>query len=182
MRLRAKYSLLTFRSAAAAVVVMCLTGLLSGCNTTGCTDNRSSLPLAGFYSVEEQKAISIDSISIGGVGAPNDSLLLDCQQAGAVYLPFRQTASTASFFIAYKQKALDFPELVDTVTFNYDPIKYFASEECGAMLRYRIRRVAYTRHILDSVDVIPADSTIINVDIENLKFFFRTGGKEDEPQ
>ncbi len=181
MKSRTKYSVRVCESAVAVVAAICAC-LLSGCNTTGCTDNRSSIPLAGFYSVEEQDAISIDSISIGGVGAPNDSLLLDCQHAGAVYLPFRQTASTASFFIAYKQKALDFPELVDTVTFDYDPIKYFASEECGAMLRYRIRRIAYTRHILDSVAIIPADSTIINVDVENLKLFFRTGGKEDEPQ
>lgn len=182
MKSRARFNILNRLTAAAAIVAACGLSFLPGCNTTGCTDNRSSLPLAGFYAVEDEKAILIDSVSIGGVGAPNDSLLLDCESAGAVYLPLRQTASTASFFIAYKQKALDFPSLVDTITFDYDPIKYFASEECGAMLRYRIRRIAHTRHILDSVAIVPADSTIINVDIENLKLFFRTGGKEDEPQ
>lgn len=182
MRSRVRYSFRKCRAAAAAAAAACALSLLSGCNTTGCTDNRSSLPLAGFYSLESDEAIIIDSISIGGVGAPNDSLLLDCERAGAVYLPLRQTAVTASFFIAYKQKALDYPELVDTITFDYDPIKYFASEECGAMLRYRIRRIAHTRHILDSVAIIPADSTIVNVDIENLKLYFRTEGEEDGQQ
>lgn len=163
-------------AAACAIVMAAVT---SGCNTTGCTDNRSSIPLAGFYDMETLQAIQIDSLSIGGVGAPSDSLLLDCQQAAAVYMPLRQTASEATFFIAYKQKALDYPELVDTIRFTYDPIRYFASEECGAMLRYRIRSIYHTSNLLDSVGLIPADSIITNADIENLKLFFRTSTSEE---
>ena len=44
--------------------------LLGGCNTTGCMDNRSSIPLAGFYSLESGTQIEIDSVNIGGVNAP----------------------------------------------------------------------------------------------------------------
>ena len=150
---------------------------LSGCNTTGCTDNRSSIPLAGFYDSATLKEIMVDSLSIGGVGAPNDSLLLDCQRAGAVYLPLRQTADQARFFVAYKQKALDFPEFVDTIKFEYSSIEYFASEECGAMLRYRIKSLSHTTNLIDSVALLPSDSIITNVDAENIKIFFRTSSE-----
>lgn len=165
---------LVFKLFKNALFAVAFCAFATSCNTTGCTDNRSSLPQAGFYDLSTLNAISIDSITIGGIGAPGDSLLLDCQKASSVYLPFRQTASDVAFFLAYKQKALDFPELIDTLRFAYDPITYFASEECGAMLRYRIRTITHTTHLLDSVAVIPADSIITNADLENLKLFFRT--------
>lgn len=42
------------------------------------------------------------------------------------------------------------------------------------MMRYRITSVTYTRHLLDSVAVIPSDSVITNADIENLRLYFKT--------
>lgn len=153
----------------------------SSCSTTGCTDNRSSIPLAGFYDGRTGTAIALDSIDIGGAGAPGDSLLLASpQRATEVYLPLRSERDKASFFIAYRQKALDYPELNDTITFGYSSIPYFASEECGAMMRYRLRSVTYTRHLLDSVSVVPADSVITNVDIENLRLYFKTSSAENQ--
>ena len=154
------------------------TGMLTaatGCSTSGCTDNRSSLPLAGFYAVDTGSTIALDSIDVGGVGAPGDSLLLAAGEAATeVYLPFRSEQSTATFFIAYRYKELDRPELVDNITFGYEATPYFASEECGAMMCYRITSVTYTRHLLDSVAVIPTDSVITNADIENLRLYFKT--------
>ena len=162
----------------AAAVIM---ASAPSCSTTGCTDNRSSIPLAGFYDERTGAAIAIDSIDIGGVGAPGDSLLLASpQQATEVYLPLRSERDKASFFIAYRQKALDYPELNDTITFGYSSIPYFASEECGAMMRYRLRSVTYTRHLLDSVSVVPADSVITNADIENLRLYFKTSSAENQ--
>lgn len=167
MRLAAKIiKLLAGVSAAAA---------LPSCSTTGCTDNRSSLPLAGFYDSGSGQGISLDSLDIGGVGAPGDSLLLASGEAAkAVYLPFRSQSESTAFFIAYRYKALDYPQLVDTIKFGYTAVPYFASEECGAMMQYRVRSISHTRHLLDSVAVVPADSVITNVNVENLKLYFRT--------
>ena len=50
--------------------------LLAGCNTTGCLDNQSSIPLAGFYSSATGQQISISTLEITGVGVPNDSILV----------------------------------------------------------------------------------------------------------
>ena len=46
----------------------------AGCNTESCTENQSSIPLAGFYGSDGTK-VSVDSLCIRGVGAPSDSAL-----------------------------------------------------------------------------------------------------------
>lgn len=153
---------------------------LAGCNTTGCTDNRSSIPLAGFYSASDETSVSIDSLEIGGIGAPNDSLIINIDDiSNQVYLPLRSTASTASYFITYRQKSLEQLGISDTVTIDYTSIPFFASEECGAMYRYRINSLSHTSILLDSVAITAADSLITNANIETLRFFFLVSTSND---
>ncbi len=150
---------------------------LSGCNTSGCTDNQSSLPLAGFYSSQTKSAISIQDLDISGVGVKNDSLLYASGTAiSQVYLPFRSTESSTAYCFHYTQEGLDNPALNDTISFRYTSEPYFASEECGAMLRYEITEMSHTRHLIDSVAV--TDSLITNADIERIKIYFRTSSTE----
>lgn len=161
-----------------AILLAAVTAI-SGCNTTGCTDNRSSIPLAGFYSATDETAISLDSLEIGGIGAPADSLLMITgESASSIYLPFRATYDEISYFIRYTYKALAEFGIADTITFTYDAIPYFASEECGAMFRYKITRLRHTSSILDSVAIVPDDSIITNVNIESLRFYFITADNE----
>lgn len=163
----------------AAISVLTAAALLSaaGCNTSGCTDNHSSIPTAGFYSMSSLRAISVDSLTIGGVDAPGDSLLADTATVSKIVLPFRSIYSSTSFFIHYNQKALNDPRLNDTITFDYDAIRYFESAECGAMYQYRIKRVDYTRHLIDSIGLI--DSLINNIDLEQIHIYMRTSEDED---
>ena len=156
--------------------------LMVSCSATGCTDNQNSLPLAGFYSMSTGGKITPDSIAVEGVGAPNDSLLLSPgARVSQLYLPFRSTKPTTSFCFQYRQKSLNFPEIYDTITFDYDAIPYFASEECGAMYHYKVTRFDYTRHIIDSVAM--TDSLITNIDRETIQIFFRTATNDpDEGQ
>lgn len=153
--------------AVAAAVMM-----LQSCNSVGCTDNKSSIPLVGFYSYEELTAITVNNVSIGGVDAPNDSLLVEKESVDKVYLPFRADAGQSSFFIRYEDEALNFPELFDTITFKYTPIPYFASKDCGAMYRYRIDDYSYTRHLVDSVGLLT--DVMTNADVETIRVYFRT--------
>lgn len=145
----------------------------------------------GFYDYATGQSIALDSIDFGGVGAPGDSLLIHSGQAKKqVYLPFRESATSTSFCIHYdyKLQGLDDPAFDDIVTFYYDAEPYFASSECGAMYRYVIRDVEYTRHLIDSIAVI--DPVITNVEMERIQVFFRTSspgeeefpGEEDNPE
>ena len=70
--------LLSFIEGVLFLCACCL--VLSNCGSNGCVDNRSSIPLAQFYSYDAQEtALSVDSISIFGIGQPTDSMLLDCR-------------------------------------------------------------------------------------------------------
>lgn len=182
MRLEKKYKAYGFPAVIASLALW-VSALLPACNNQGCTDNHNALPLMGFYAIgtdengkRVEEAISLDSLDIGGVGAPGDSLLVASgQRVGQLYLPFRYHSEQTAFFFSYHYKAqgIDKPVFNDTITFTYDSEPYFASEECGAMYRYRIRRVVYTRHLIDSVAV--SDSVITNVERERMKVFFRVG-------
>lgn len=170
------------------ILGLALLSVLPSCNSVGCTDNKSSIPLAGFYSYEELTPVTVNNVSIGGVGAPNDSLIVSNESVSQVYLPFRADAGQSRFFIRYEDEALNYPELFDTITFNYTPIPYFASKDCGAMYRYRIDDYSYTRHLVDSVGLVT--DVMTNADIETIRVYFRTrqpdepdvpGGEEEQP-
>lgn len=171
MKLRKSWHSVVVVAAVAASIAF------GGCNTSGCLENRNSLPLAGFYSSSTLEKIQLDSLAVGGVGQASDSLLNTPPLAiSQVYLPLRSTTSSTSFYIRYLNKDLDFPELYDTITFDYSSEPRFVSEECGAMYYYRISRMAYTRHLVDSVAI--TDSLITNTDIERIHIYFRTANPE----
>lgn len=146
--------------------------LLTGCNSSGCTDNKSSIPLAGFYSYTTLSSISVNKISLGGVDAPDDSLIINNSSASEVYLPFRAEYDETQFYIHYHSRGIDDPAFNDTLTFRYDRLPYFASEECGAMYKYEIKEFSTTYHLIDSVALL--DTNITNADRETIRIFFRT--------
>lgn len=148
--------------------------LSTGCNSAGCTENQTSVPRAGFYSYTDGNAISIDSVQIGGVGAPGDSLLVARGSVKSVYLPLRPGREDTSFFIRYTNREAQ--GMADTLTLSYTTVPYFASEDCGAMYRYRITAVAHTRWLLDSVAVL--DSSVINVDREMIQLYYTTPDRQ----
>lgn len=163
-----------------SAVAVALGMVLWSCNTSGCTENQNSLPLAGFYIDSDSlgvRAVTVDSLEVGGVGAPNDSLLVTSKESvSMVYLPFRSSADRSSFYFNVVSSLSIAPLATDTVTFSYTSTPYFASEDCGAVFYYHIDRVSYTRHFIDSIAV--TDSLITNVDAERIKIFLRTNQPE----
>ena len=156
--------------------------MLAGCNAAGCIDNLNSIPVAGFYAMGSGQSVAIDSVAVWGVGATGDSLLLSASaSATQIYLPLRSSAAVTAFCFAYRAKALDRPELQDTITIAYTSRPWFISEDCGAGYRYRIDRLSYTSHLIDSVGV--ADSVVTNIVSENIRIYFRTSssGPGEEP-
>ena len=137
------------------------------------------MPLAGLYSSSTLGPIAVDSLDVRGIGAPNDSLLVaPARSTRSIYMPFRADAPQVSWVFRFALEGLDFPELYDTITFDYQTIPYFASADCGAMYVYRVDRMAYTRHLIDSVAI--TDSLFTNVDREQIKIYFRTSTPDDE--
>lgn len=152
---------------------------MTGCSNSECYENQNSLPLAGFYSSEERpQAISLDSISILGVGAPGDSILQDSVRTiSQVYLPFRLDQLSTTYEIRYLSGLAGQMRLSDVITFNYDTIPMFVSLSCGAVYYYKINSIDYTKNFIDSV-VCPS-GVITNQNIENLKIYFRISTEEE---
>lgn len=161
------------------IAVGCAGCAMCGCSTDGCTDLRSAIPKADFLNSATAEPVSLDSLQVHGVGAPGDSLILAAGTAAqSVYLPMRSTATSTKWCLSYKWKLLDDPRLNDTITFGYTSEPYFASAECGAMYRYRIKEISYTTHIIDSVKAV--DSLITNLDVSQLQIFFRVSEEGGE--
>ena len=156
--------------------------LMSGCASDGCVDNRSSIPLAQFYSYDAQEAaLSVDSISIFGIGQPADSMLLDSAVAVTqVYLPLRITHDTTQYVIRYNQHNLSLPRYNDTLTFIYRSYPYFASIDCGAMYNFEIDTCRYTRNVLDSVAVTVPEIT--NKNVESVRIFYTVQTTEPDEE
>lgn len=165
----------------AAILMLAIMSALcwQGCSTSGCTDNMSSLPLAGFYSYRNHQPITLDSLAIHGIDSPGDSLLLGMGvPASMIYLPLRSDRAMTQYCISYGWIPVADKAMNDTITMVYTSMPYFASEECGASYRYRLHQVDYTRHLLDSIGV--SDSLITNVDRERLQLYFRVSTTENE--
>ena len=155
-------------------------GIMGSCSTSECFDNQNSLPLAGFYSSSTSPAsISIDSISILGIGAPGDSVLQDSVRTlSQVYLPFRIDQNSTTYEIRYLFGEAGLLRLSDKITFNYDIEPMFVSTACGTVYYYKITGIEHTDILIDSVTC--PGGVITNENIENLKIYFRTGEDEEE--
>lgn len=156
--------------------------LLGSCGSDGCVENRNSIPRAQFYSYDAQEAaLSVDSISVFGIGQPGDSMLLDSAVAvSQVYLPLRFTQDSTQYVIRYLQQSLSSPRYNDTLTFVYRAYPYFASIDCGAMYNFNIDTCRYTRNVLDSVSVIVREIT--NVDVESVRLFYTVQTNEPDEE
>lgn len=163
----------------AAPVVMMLVCVAAACSGDECLDNKNSLPLAGFYSSgENPQAITIDSLSIFGIGAPGDSILHDSVRSlSQSYLPFRIDQGETRYVIRYLSGLLGVYRIADTITFRYDIVPWFVSSACGAVYNYKMTEIQTTHNIIDSV-TCPGNE-ITNANIENLKIYFRVSVSED---
>ena len=150
---------------------------VSACNDTGCTENQNSLPLAGFYSSQTKSAVSIDSLTVFGVGMIGDTTIIhNSNSIHQVYMPFNVNATQSRFVLRYEQKNFAQYGIEDTLTINYEPVPFFHSNECGAMYLYEIKDYSITHALIDSVLIL--DSRIDNTNKENIQIIFLT--KEDD--
>ena len=162
-------------------LIIAATGLFQGCGTSECLGNQSSIPLAGLYSADTEKAISIDSITVYGYNAPNDSMLLNnAQGIEQIYLPLRINVAETQYIFHYDQKAISGIENNDTITLKYTSKPYFDSFECGAMYQFEVTELTYTEHIMDSVGLV--SKFITNADVETIKIFLKTTEPEKKSE
>lgn len=145
---------------------------ISSCSNSECFDNQSTLPLAGFYSMQTKSSITVDSLTVYGIGTPGDSLLLDNGNGNSLYMPLPLSGNSTRYVFHYNQKALDYVELNDTLTIDYNCYPQFVSNECGVIYMYKVNSFSYTKHLIDSIAIPTMEFN--NKDVETIQIFFRT--------
>lgn len=149
-----------------SVLIALLTVLaVWSCTGDGCFDNATSVPLAAFY--QGGKAVSIDSLTVRGVDAPGDSLLIAGKTVQQVYLPLRVKESSCRFVFMYKKGIIP----SDTIGIDYEAVPTFVSRECGAMYFFRVKGCSTTHNAIDSISI--PDGIINNQDKVSIKIFMR---------
>lgn len=167
-----------FRTAtASAGLLLIVSAIVAGCATDDCDGNRNTLPEAGFYAnTAAHPKLAIDGLTVFGVGAPGDSLLLDSAvNVSSVPLPFNLDAGSSTFVFRYDQAG----GLEDRVTFCYEAQPYFVSSACGVSYRFHIKGIEHTSQLIDSI-AVPGD-IITNAEGENIRIYFRYT-EEEGPQ
>lgn len=149
----------------AFVLAAGLAATTSSCSNDNCIGNSTGIPLAGFYN--DTKAVTINNLTVYGIGAPNDSVIIDKASVSKVYMPLRLSASSCKYVLKYNIEG----QLNDTITLGYDAIPYFESHECGAMYNFKITSMEHTRNAIDSVRI--PDPMITNADVVSIKIYVR---------
>ncbi len=130
-------------------VLALVTGIVA-CNDDSCYDNVSSLPLATLYLGNAQQSIA--GLTIMGIGAPGDSLLVDSSTVNEVYLPLRASVGSTTYALRrWVTVNTVNTRLCDTISLNYDAIEFFHSIECGTMYNFDIKSITHTTNGIDSV-------------------------------
>lgn len=150
-----------------------LTTLLAACSSNECNDNKNSIPLAQFFSsLPTPQPVSIDSISIFGIGAPADSILVDSAASlSETVLPFRIDTTETTYVIKYLSQLLSQQNICDTLRFSYDIKPMFVSSACGAVYYFDNPKVTHTYNFIDSV-AFPLGN-ITNKNLPNINIYFR---------
>lgn len=171
--------LMAYATRAGIMLAMVTAAWLCGCSNDECLENKNALPLAGFYSsTVKPTQISLDSISIYGIGAPGDSVLHDSVRSlSQSYLPFRIDEGTTRYVIRYLAGIPGILRMADTITFHYEIKPWFVSSACGASYRYEMKEIATTHYFIDSVTC--PKGMIDNENAENLRIYFRVSESEN---
>ena len=136
---------------------------LAACGDGSCYDNGSSLPLARFYESGTTSTLTVLNHTVKGIDSPGDTILIKNSSVSECYLPLRATVNTTQYELRYgteEGKA----SVADTITFNYKPVPYFSSHECGAMYNFEVSSLTTTHHVIDSVTLVnPVITNTTNV-------------------
>lgn len=149
---------------------------IAACASDECEGNKNALPLADFYASQTSpQKISIDSLTIYGEDAPNDSTLVSNSSAiSSIYLPFRLDQTSTRFYIQYEQKAMH--GATDYIQFNYEIEPKFVSSACGVIYQYRVADIEHSSVLIDSVKMV--DDLITNANVPNINIYFRVNTSE----
>lgn len=114
-----------------------------------------------LYSLSLKKAVSIDSVTVWGVGS--DSLIYDKETVSQLALELNPKKTETQYVIQVKDSKYTF---TDTISLYHTNQPWFQSMECGCMVFSTLDSIKTKGVIFQSAKIL--DSKIINVETEHV--------------
>lgn len=134
-----------------------------------CSENRTAIPLAEFYVIDNGVAgqVTVDSMQVSGIGAPHDSIWSEPSETKSqLSLPFKIDSDTTQYLFSITMRGITRQSLV---SFIYSRTPRFTEAACGVNYIFDIKKIDCTGNLIDSV-VCPA-GFIDNKNTVNLKVY-----------
>lgn len=131
--------------------------MLSSCNSNGCYEVTEVKVYCDFYRLSDNKAVTIDSVSVWGVGS--DSLFYNKKKLSELALDLNPNAQETQYVVQVIQNGHQF---VDTLSIAHTNQPWFQSMECGCLVFSTLDTCLTTKSIFQS-------ATILNPKIINKK-------------
>lgn len=111
-----------------------------------------------------------DSLSVWGLG--NDSLLYDRAQTNYVYLPLNKNAASSTFVLHYWYSPDENTHIdaQDTLVVSFVNTNTYISLECGCFVYQTLQDFQFTRHALDSIEVL--NQQVNTFDEEHIRLYY----------
>lgn len=152
-----------------AYPVICLT--LSSCtDESDCSIAGRSVLRCTVQTLSEETGKPIDHtlewLTVTALGT--DSILVNAdEEVSDVFLPLQYTVDSTAIILHYSAEDL---LLTDTLIIRHLNTPYFVSMDCGYDMKQKINEVEYTRHVLDSIHMVSANTS--NNGTRNLQLFY----------
>jgi len=123
--------------------------LFSSCNSTGCYENMDVLVYCNFYQLSDKAAVSVDSITVWGVGS--DSLIYDNQTLSQIALELNPKSEKTQYVIQTVQKGYTF---IDTLSLYHTNQPWFQSMNCGCRVNSTLDSCKTEGSIIQSTVIV----------------------------
>lgn len=150
-----------------AVLLVLLLGaaLLPSCTQEELCEDVTQNPMGvRFYALtgETSSAVTVDSLTVYGVGMPQDSIYANQLEVQALELLLDPSKDSTGFVMV-------FPLATDTIWVKYQRHATLISVECGFMEEYTLLSATFTENVIDSL-VINTDLVTNQAD-EHIQIF-----------
>jgi hypothetical protein len=142
--------------------VILLLLFLASCSNEGCYEDTESNVNIFLKETDNESTLSIDSITVFGLGVQSDSLYKNASES-SLSLPLFAGSAQCVFIIINGTT-------YDTIKINYTSRYNFVSKGCGYNYLHNIESVSFTKNKIDTILII--SNSVTPSDEENLRTFF----------
>lgn len=137
--------------------------LVSSCTPGSCFDETEARVKATFYSLQTQKILIPDSISLYGIDMDTNKIYDKDFKVQSIQFPLKASGISCKFIIKING-------VIDTMEFSYSNYPYLLSKECGYTFFYNLDTVVHSFNIIKSVSF--EKKTITTFNEENMRIYY----------